>query len=310
MLSLQIELTNHCNYQCHNCPHSKSLLTRPRGYMSSETFGKIVEQGYKHAHLFNFSFFGEPLLHPRFLEFTARIKNRPSKVQWVLNSNLSLATKETFSKLINYRLNNFRISVDASSSETYDVVRPSSSCLDLDGNKVSKEDRFKAIEEKIRYWFALKKHVPTRHVFVASDINKHEIQAYVKKWKSLLSPKDEILVKSVLSYGGKLLTDPLIIKRKCNVWGLRLITIDWQGNVSPCNLDTNMDLIVGNINNATLPQILKSKKYREVKRRSQERKMFPCDKCVDSNNWSKNTTFKKNTPWNPKILNKFKIIRG
>jgi len=65
---VQIEITNCCNYKCANCPRSAELMTRPQGYMGMDLLKKIIDESFKVANFINFSFFGEPLLHPKFSE--------------------------------------------------------------------------------------------------------------------------------------------------------------------------------------------------------------------------------------------------
>lgn len=285
---VQIELTNHCNYNCINCPRSADQLTRAKGYMDYDLFKKVMDESFEVADFINFSFFGEPVLHPHFLKFMDYVLNRPKGFKVVMNSNMSLVTKDVFEKFIEVSISHLRVSVDAATNETYDVVRPSSGCKTLDGEFVG-TNRLDVIDSKLRYWFNRKDHVATRHVFPVSSVNVHEAPLYVAKWYPLLSDRDEILIKNILTYGGKN-TDSMIMKSSCNVWELGVVTIDWEGNVSPCNLDTDMDLIIGNVKEHSIVDVWNSKQYSAMKNKSLSRTIHPCDKCVDSNNWKNNIT--------------------
>lgn len=286
---VQIELTNHCNYNCLCCPHSKPEFKRPRGFMDFYLYKKIIDDSNKVAESVNFSFFGEPLMHPKFLELMDYLKERKMRV--VMNTNLSLATKETFQKFIDINLDNLRLSIDAISPETYDIVRPATYFLDLDGNK-KETDRFKTICQKAEYWFSLTDHTPTRHVFTVNSVNKKEINQFVKRWYPLLSTKDHVLIKNVLTYGGKI-KDSIIKPNPCNAWGINMITVDWQGNVSPCNLDTHMELIIGSAKDNSLLELFQNEKYRKFEQLSKAKKISPCKECIDSNNWTKNINISK-----------------
>jgi len=299
---IQLELTNNCNYKCPNCPRNSGQMTRKKGFANINLIKKLLKENYNIARYVNFSFFGEPLLHPDFIDLMEYTKNKPKNFKTVINSNISLLTGEVIDKLIECRLSQLRISIDAVTNDTYDIVRPSNFCLDLNGNKIS-GNRLDVIDEKIRYWFSLSKHVPTRHVIPVSSLNYHEIDSYVKKWQPLLSDNDEILIKSVLTYGGKIF-DSFVFKNKCNIWTQGVATVDWQGNVTPCNLDTNMDLIIGNIRKESLMKIWNSEKYDEMKKKSEARVIYPCNKCIDSNNWTRNITIRKNDVWDEEKFKK------
>lgn len=301
---IQIELTNNCNYKCPNCPRSADQMTRKKGFVNINTVKRLLNESYGIAQYVNFSFFGEPLLHLNFIEIMDYTKNKPHNFKTVINTNMSLMTREIMDKLIDSRLSQLRISLDAISNETYDLVRPSRICLDLDGNRVS-ENRIDAMDEKINYWFSLKKHVPTRHVFPVSSLNVHEVLGYIQKWQPKLFVYDEILVKNILTYGGKNF-DSRIVSAPCNVWDLGVLTVDWQGNVSPCNLDTNMDLVIGNIKDGSLMEIWNNPVFDELKKKSLAKTIFPCNKCIDSNNWSKNISVKKDNSFS---VSKNKIVK-
>jgi len=300
---VQIELTNNCNYNCEKCPRD---FDRGKGYMDWDLFVKTIEQCFLYAGFVNFSFFGEPMLYPRIFDVWEYTKRKPKGMKAVTNSNLSLTTREHFDRIINHSgISQFRMSIDAATNETYDIVRPSKNVFDLDGNK-HRDNRLDVIDEKVRYWHSLPNHIATRHVFPVSSLNQHEADAFVKKWKPLLGPNDHILIKKILTYGGKI-KDSQLESHPCNVWGLRGLTVDWAGNVSPCNLDTNMDLTCGNINEQSLIEIIDGPEYNRIKALSMTRNIKPCLTCVDANNWSKNMTITRDKPWD---LARFKRLYG
>lgn len=66
-----IELTNVCDLRCSYC--SLTTSQRPKGFMSEETFRKVVEHASLSSplNLVLMHHFGEPLLHPRLERFVA-----------------------------------------------------------------------------------------------------------------------------------------------------------------------------------------------------------------------------------------------
>lgn len=309
--AVQIELTNHCNYHCRFCPQSQWRqpefaevpFDRPKGYMAFDLFRRIVDEANEVASCVNFSFFGEPTMHPEFLRFMDYLKGRSSGLAVVMNTNLSLATREVFARLIEIGLDDLRISLDAATPETYDAVRPGKHFLDLDGNR-GRDRRFDTVCGKAEYWHALSDHRPTRHVFTVNSRNLGDLPAFCSRWIPRLGPSDVILAKNVLTYGGKI-TDTLLRENPCNVWDLDGLTVDWRGRVSPCNLDTNMDLDLGSVQEAGLLELHRSRKRQELEKQSKARCIRPCSHCIDGNNWSRNVLFRTGDAWRDEISEVF-----
>lgn len=68
--------------------------------------------------------------------------------------------------------------------------------------------------------------------------------------------------------------------------------IDWRGVPSPCNLDTNMDLVLGNLLEDSLEGAYFGTRADELRKRTGCLKdLTPCRTCSDGNNWSRNETF-------------------
>ena len=120
---------------------------------------------------------------------------------------------------------------------------------------------------------------------------------------------DSILLKSVLTYGGKI-KDSMITKNDCHVWENGVATIDWEGNVSPCNLDTNMDLIIGNIKNESVKEIWGNDKHKKLKALSKQKKIFPCNECVDANNYKRNITITNKIQLDDKLFRRISNTYG
>ncbi|TWJ33050.1 radical SAM protein [Geobacter argillaceus] len=298
------EITNQCNYSCYSCPHRS--LDRAIGNMSVDLFKKIFNDCQKNTKELCIAFFGEPMLHPQFMDILAYMKAKRSSLYLSINTNLSCATREILNALIDVPFNQVRFSVDAATQETYRIVRPAEFALDLEGTRYE-GNRLDLIDEKVRWWHSLSNHVSTRHVYTVSSINIDELPLYVEKWVPLFGTMDELRAKRLLTYGGKI-SDPLLKPHPCNVWGQRFAAIDWQGNVSPCNLDTEMELTIGNINDATLEELFKSKAWEETRSRSILEKESPCRECIDSNAWAedRNLVLKSGDKWDASYWKRFR----
>ena len=291
--AFQPEFTNHCNFKCRFCPHSVyrkrsdggNQFNREKGYMSDELFNLALENAEKYANLVTIGFFGEPLLHPKFEDY---VKAFPTERCYTLeiNTNWSLVTKENMDTL--KRFDYVRISLDASYSALWEKLCPGGPILDLNG--VPRQDRYDTITEKIEYWLSLPEHTPTKLVYVVSSINEHDRESFVKKWRPKLSPRDYILTKSVLSYGG-VMKDSHMKRNSCNIKSQPCFTIAWNGDCSPCNLDVNIELKAGNLLEVRdMKQLVEGDKWGQIMSGIRQ-KTGICSNCFDANNWTESRTY-------------------
>ena len=304
---LYLELTNNCNCSCLTCPKSlKGINDRPKGYMDFNLFCRLVDQAYELTDALNISYFGEHSLHPRFTDFMDFLGKRRG-MGVTLYSNFLNITKKHIDSIINARLENLSISVDAANSSVYDVLRRGNTCVDLEG-KVCDKNRLEIVEEKIRYWLGRNDHPATRFEFTVSHHNINEVKPFVEKWSPLLSDSDCIFTKVVLTYGGHVLNEPFLLENSCGIWEGKVLVVTWDGKIGPCYLDTNMELCLGNINEQTLSSMINSNRYNEIKLLSKNKLISPCKDCKDASNRKMDRTFRKNNKWTEECDNYLRLF--
>jgi radical SAM protein with 4Fe4S-binding SPASM domain len=292
-LCASIELTNACNFSCGICPRAHKEYTRKTGFISEKLFERAADQCNKYARTVEIGFFGEQLLHPSYDIFFEKLIKR--KFELHVNTNLSLVTKKTFDTWMTAQVNQVRLSLDASNSKVFDLCRPGP-VKDLNG--VETKNRFAAVTEKVIRWLEIRNHCPTRLVFVASSYNSGDENNFVHAWQRYLGPYDHILVKNVVSYGGAV-NNEKISRGVCNIWNIGYVVISHTGEVTPCNLDVNIHLNSGNIKEKNLNEIYENAKKMWGQKTGCGREIKPCNKCVDSNNWSNNKSYRKKKCLNP-----------
>ena len=258
--------------------------------ITDEVFERAVSECERTASRVELGFFGEQTLHKRYINFIQALKDRSFITE--LNTNVSFVTEEMMRAWIDSKINLVRLSLDAIHSDVFNRARPGQ-VRDLRGNVVPKLKRMQAVNEKVHLWLSLPEHSPTRLVFVKSSCNPGEKEAFIDYWRPYLGRNDHILMKQVLSYGGKI-NDPMVEPvNQCNVWEMRYLMIDWQGNLSPCNLDTNMDLSLGNIMHDSIDAIYNGPAAGRLRKQTGcLRDITPCRTCKDGNNWSRNEVYK------------------
>ncbi len=300
-LRVSIELTNTCNFTCPICPQAYkadeqpggSPYNRRQGMMSEPVFRRAVEECNRVAETVELGFFGEQTLHPKYVDYLRAMKQRNFGLE--LNTNISFVTDEIMDVWVESEVNLVRLSLDALTPEVFNRARPGQ-VRDLQGKVVPEAQRLAALHEKVHRWLERPDHRPTRLVFVKSSWNEGEHDKFLEYWLPHMGPEDYVLMKRVLSYGGKI-TDPTAQPvDNCNVWEMRFLMVDWQGNLSPCNLDTNMDLKIGNIMDDSIEHAY----FGPVADRMRGltgcgKSITPCSTCKDGNNWSENEIHRQET---------------
>jgi uncharacterized radical SAM superfamily Fe-S cluster-containing enzyme len=112
-ISFDIELTNLCNCLCAMCPRDK--MKRPPGLMEPETFYKIIDEirglapRWKTREIW-FTGFGEPLLHPKLIEFSSYIK-KTTDVYLGITTNCTLLSDEMIEKIVSSGVDSITLSI-------------------------------------------------------------------------------------------------------------------------------------------------------------------------------------------------------
>jgi len=129
LLSLNLELTNHCNLHCCFCPTGNGLLGRARGFMAPEIFRRALDGAgpLEFALLFQW---GESLLHPRFFELAAEARQRG--IRTLLTTNGTLLDDRRVAALLAAGLDRVTVSVDGD-EQTHEAVRQIPYSLSVDG---------------------------------------------------------------------------------------------------------------------------------------------------------------------------------
>jgi radical SAM protein with 4Fe4S-binding SPASM domain len=241
-------------------------FNREKGYLSDEVFELFLDNARKYAKSVTVSFFGEQMLHPKFSHYISRLAEKRS-YKLILFSNFSLITERVVFAIMDCDI--VKISLDASNGELFNRLCPT-------GN-------YQKIVDDIEMWLCLDRHPKTYLVYVTSSINKHDKQAFLDKWLPKLPKNDGIITKSVISYGG-VIKDAYMSENACKVAGQNRLTVAWNGDCSPCNLDVNMEMNVGNILETNdVAEMLDSRHYKYMLDVIRDKRGI-CSNCYDANN--------------------------
>lgn len=247
---LWIEPTNACNLQCVHCPTGTGLK-RHRGFIDFELAERLIEQAAAFKPLVYFHLGGESLLHPRLADIIrlAHSKGLPTG----MFTNATILDRARGGALIAAGLDWLGFSFDGLDKESYESVR--------------KGGRFDKVLGNILAFLALRKELGTAapYTYMSTVDLLHSPTAEQARAARDLKERlahaglDHMEVATPhtwagLSLGGPADPKPAAPPSPCPaLWsGLAIL---WDGQASPCCLDIEGRLPVGDLTTQTLAEV-------------------------------------------------------
>jgi MoaA/NifB/PqqE/SkfB family radical SAM enzyme len=118
---LYIELTTHCNLKCEMC--IQRVWDEPLTKMSLDTFASLMNdvRALPVTPTIHFGGYGEPMVHPDFIEMVRLAKDTGAVVE--MTTNGMLLSRERAEQLVDLQLDLINISVDGVTPDSYSDVR-------------------------------------------------------------------------------------------------------------------------------------------------------------------------------------------
>lgn len=252
---IYIEISNICNVQCSFCP----VVEMDKKIMSPEEFEKIVSQASPLANEVCLHLMGEPLAHPKFLKILELCEKHNAKIQLTTNALLLKRYKNALLnssalRQINFSLQAFKDNFPHKKLEDY--LGPI-----LDFAKVANMQR-PDLYMNLRLWNQQSQDADNEDIFefvenfFGIEINRNvEVGAIKSKriWNRLYLHFDSRFEwpSMELPHQG--------VKGRCN-GVLKHVGIHANGVVSPCCLDKEAQIQLGDLNNSTLLEILSNER--------------------------------------------------
>jgi len=285
---IMIEPTNICNLQCPLCPSGNGTLKRAKGYMNLATFQNIVDQVHKKSFMIVLWNQGEPLLNKEILQMIRYASDK--KMFTLLSTNGNI--KPDTNSLVESGLDSLIISLDGATQETYNKYRINgtlSNVLDFARSIVKSRQILKKKNPLLRWQFLVMKH------------NEHEIEMIRKMAEEI--QVDNLELKTVQIYSKedidkflpqnpryrryKIQGDNFELKagipNRCRrIWVNAVI--NWNGEMSVCCFDKDIDYALGNINDISLITLWKGNAFQKFRTQILlNRKIYPmCINCGES----------------------------
>lgn len=240
-MNIQIEFSSVCNLRCIECP--QRLMKRKRQFMSDAVFTRVLEyvcripderriKGYPPTIITHKD--GEPLLHPRFQQYIKEISDAQPDYRFNIYTNGIKLTKE-FVDFLESLPNETRLLIsfhfynESGSRNDYETVdKTLQDCLYEEHKKVefiftSHVTRF-CTEEFLQEWE--KKH-RSRDNYVTKPFVA--LNTHINPWTDLIHENNTVTFEG------------------CPYSDFGHLFIGVTGNVIPCCMDLEEELIMGNI---------------------------------------------------------------
>ncbi|HID97009.1 MAG TPA: hypothetical protein EYP57_02300 [Thermodesulfobacteriaceae bacterium] len=252
-LSADIEITNKCHNRCAICPRDR--MTRTSGYMEEPTFSGLLSLFSGRGMLITFSGLGDPLLHPKCLDYVRRLRKTENSVGIVIHPS-SLNDEDHLRDLVRSSPSQITVSFPSLKREIFENLCPGSD--------------FKEDLEKTLYLINLTRNkTGIRISGIRTRLNPYEKKDFLEYWKG---KGVDVWFKPCHGRGGHL-RDSRIYQRKgeglcsgsCSLMRFHTF-ITWQGDVLACCHDLTGETKMGNIADMQATAILEAKN-RAVDRR-------------------------------------------
>jgi radical SAM protein with 4Fe4S-binding SPASM domain len=267
---LHIEPTNVCNYACIMCPHYK--LKRKQGFMDFALYEEVIRQALDAGvRVVRLQMYGEPLAHPRIVDMVRHAKEKGLKVDFT--SNAGLMTEDKARALLEAGLDKITFSFEGATKATYE--------------RVMRNGNFEAAVKNINGFLRVRDELGSPAYVAMNTLvmpeTAGEVDAAVEMWKDKV---DVVNVAGTSDQAGK--TEYRWVGEKAKrkrppcyaLWNG--LAVYWNGDASVCCVDSEGELIVGNVKDAPLKEIWMNKKMQAFRKLHLQRRfdaMPLCAKC-------------------------------
>lgn len=263
---IYIEITNCCNLNCSFC----SPVKKEKRFMTEEEFEHILKEVSKVTKVIYLHVKGEPLLHPKIINFLKLAEKYSLKVNLTTNGTLFPNLVEKLKDCKALHKINFSLHCEQNSSSYEESIFKSVEKLSSDtiviyrlwtlkNNKL--DEKSQNIIKKIEKYYDLS----------TETVEKQKKEDNIKISSTIYVDKDnEFKWPEVTN------------NRSCGYcYALKThIAILVDGTVVPCCLDSNGIINLGNIYRESIEEIQNKERYKKLKKSFQDRK--PCEELCKS----------------------------
>lgn len=264
-----IELTNHCNLRCPECPSGNGTMKRAKGFMDPIFFREFMKELTPSLLSASLYFQGEPMLHPEFSSFLYET----STIYNIVSTNGHFLTAENCDLVAGSGLRRIIISLDGLDQATYSIYRVNGNLEKVFGGirtltEAKRKFRSRLIieiqmlvsrynENQIPQARELARKIGVKLVLKSMQIQAKESVAY---WL----PEDSRYARYVREQGGCEIRSSFP-KRCARLWFNPVIT--WDGRVIPCCFDKDAEYVMGDLRKSSFHEIWLGEKFMNFRKR-------------------------------------------
>jgi len=285
---IDIELTNLCNFRCLMCPTGNRSQRREQGFMQEATFFRILEEIRGLPIGLRFIRWGEPLMHPQVIEFLRLAKADGHLLH--INTNGSHLSEDMADRLLAVPIDSLKFSVQGVDRTGYRNMR--------------NIDFFDTLLEKAAMMHAKRGAgmLPFLQISTTITDESQEMQeAFLERVKPLcdavnigatsfdsLDLKAVRLTPSEFEMLKKHIQDESVVKvhPECPEVFDKL-SINWDGTVSACCMDSDKIMTVGDLMSESLDAIWNGEvlnQHRRLLADMRHDELPLCRHCYDTHN--------------------------
>jgi len=283
-LHLDIAITNVCNLECTFCARTVRVEEgkwRKAEHMSLELFKKIIDEAVElGTYSINLNLLNEPLIHPKLIEMIRYAKEK-GIIDVFFHSHGGLLTGDKAEKLLESGLDRLLISIDSPYKEKYNKIRVLSD-FDLVMNNLKEfkknRDEKGLLSPVIRVSYIQFPDVTLKEI---EDAKKLFLQfSDAIGFQQYVDPRKEIGKDQ--KYENEYKSEFI-----CHQPFTRLSIIE-DGRVSPCCLDYDQELVIGDVSKQSLKSIWQSSKINTIRETLKKGEFYKipacatCERAVDA----------------------------
>lgn len=255
---IQIGTVNYCNARCKMCAYSTKTVAE-KSSMKEELFDKIIAEMEPYSQWIEsvaLYWYGEPLLDIMLKDRIEKLKEIGIKTIQI-STNGACLSKERVSDLFEAGLNDLRFSIDSINKETYEKIRG-----------LNYEEVMRNILEAFKIRNERYPDIPIRIRLTEMEENMQEIDSFKEYWQGIIERG-----------GDKVQIIPLHTKKNWNngaevksgidnypcISLFSTMIIDVDGSVPVCCLDTDKEIVIGNVTTETMKEIWQSKLMHDIR---------------------------------------------
>lgn len=263
---MDIELTNLCNFRCLMCPTGNFSQKRAKGYLADALYEKLLDEVAPHGTALRFIRFGEPTMHPRFIDYIRMASDRGLLTH--VNTNGSKLDDDTIRALCDIPLSSLKFSFQGVDAKSYGEMRNT--------------DFFQGLVDTIRRFAEIRGDRDLPYLHVSTSIT-YETPEQVAEFTALLQPiVDQVSVgHTVLDHLDMntirlrpaelemlkwLKTQQSLVKEhpECPEVYDKL-SVNWDGTISACCADSDNIMLTGDFNTHSIAEIWRSDQLQEFR---------------------------------------------